>query len=286
MVCWCISIRQRIIKKRRKRCDIISDENLGMAGLDTVINDTSFYQDIELATALGTFRNNPAQLQSFLQKQQASVYNDIAKQKTNTFNKVYGDLNRAAKSQESVLMYNQRNKELASIHDQVYSNQKTMATAVTNDKNISNRKNEMNEWSVGNKNDTLFVYSSLFIALSGLLLCIVLWKLGIMSAYYCGSLAALLIIIFVLILMNRYQYTDILRDKRYWNRKNFSGKYGKIPLPSCPGLMDDITSGAAAVSQYAQNAQRRVITAGVNVTAAIASSASDLAKSMQPASVS
>ena len=257
-----------------------------MAGLDTVINDTSFYQDIELATALGTFRNNPAQLQSFLQKQQASVYNDIAKQKSNTFNKVYGDLNRAAKSQESVLMYNQRNKELASIHDQVYSNQKTMATAVTNDKNISNRKNEMNEWSVGNKNDTLFVYSSLFICLSGLLLCIVLWKLGIMSASFCGSLAALLIIIFVLILMNRYQYTDILRDKRYWNRKNFSGKYGKIPLPSCPGLMDDITSGAAAVSQYAQNAQRSVITAGVNATAALASSASDLAKSMQPASVS
>jgi hypothetical protein len=257
-----------------------------MAGLDTVIKDTSFYQDIELATALGTFRNNPAQLQSFLQKQQASVYDDIVKQKNNTFNKVYGDLNRAAKSQESVLMYNQRNKELASVHDQVYNNQKNMATAVTNDKNIANRKNEMNEWSVGNKNDTLFVYSSLFIALSGLLLCIVLWKLGIMSASFCGSLAALLIIIFVLILMNRYQYTDISRDKRYWNRKNFSGKYGKIPVPSCPDLMDDITSGAAAVSRYAQNAQKSVMTAGVNASAALASSASDLAQSMQPASVS
>jgi hypothetical protein len=265
-VCWYISIRQLIINKRRKRCDIISDGNLGMAGLDTVIKDTSFYQDIELATALGTFRNNPAQLQSFLQKQQASVYNDIVKQKSNTFNKVYGDLNRAAKSQESVLMYNQRNKELASVHDQVYNNQKNMATAVTNDQNLANRKNEMNEWSVGNKNDTLFVYSSLFIALSGLLLCIVLWKLGIMSASFCGSLAALLIIIFVLILMNRYQYTDISRDKRYWNRKNFSGKYGKIPVPSCPGMMDDITSGAAAVSQYAQNAQKRAMIVGENVS--------------------
>lgn len=66
--------------------------------------------------------------------------------------------------------------------------------------------------------------------------------------------------------MNRYQYTDILRDKRYWNKKNFGGKYGKIPVPSCPDLLDDITSGAAAVSQYAQNAQTRATIAGENVS--------------------
>jgi len=224
-----------------------------MANLDAIIKSTSLKQDVELATALSTFRDNPAQLQSFLQKQQASVFDDIVKQKSNTFNKVYGDLNRASKSQESVLMYNQRNKELSSIHDQVYNNQKNMATAVMDDQQLASRKNEMNEWSVGNKNDTLFVYSSLFIALSGLLLCVVLWKLGIMSATFCGSLAALLIIIFVLILLNRYQYTDISRDKRYWNRKNFSGKYGKIPVPSCPGMMDDITLGATALYKSAQN---------------------------------
>lgn len=265
----------------KKEYDIISDGNLGMANLDAIIKSTSLQQDVELATALSTFRDDPAQLQSFLRKQQDSVFDDIVKQKSNTFNKVYGDLNRASKSQESVLMYNQRNKELSSIHDQVYNNQKNMATAVMDDQQLASRKNEMNEWSVGNKNDTLFVYSSLFIALSGLLLCVVLWKLGIMSATFCASLAGLLIIIFVLILMNRYQYTDISRDKRYWNRKNFGGKYGKIPVPSCPGLMDDITSGAAAVSEYAQNARKNVMTAGVNASAAMASSASDLARSMQ-----
>ena len=257
----------------KKRDDIISDEDLGMAGLDAIIKSTSMSQDVELATALGSFRNNPAQLQAFLQKQQASIYDDIVKQKNNTFNKVYGDLNRASKSQESVLMYNQRNKELSSIHDQVYNNQKNMAMAVTNDKNLASRKNEMNEWTVGNKNDTLFVYSSLFIALSGLLLCVVLWKLGIVSASFCGSLAALLIIIFVLTLMNRYQYTDLLRNKRYWNRKNFGGKYGKIPVPSCPGMMDDITSGVAAVTQYTQDAQKSVMAAGENINNVMPSSA-------------
>jgi hypothetical protein len=242
-----------------------------MANLDAIIKKTSLYQDVDLATALGTFKDKPEQLQAFLQTQQASIYNDIVKQKSNTFNKVYGDLGRASKSQESVLMYNQRNKELSSIHDQVYNNQKNMAIAVTDDKNLATRKNEMNEWSVGNKNDTLFVYSALFIALSGLLLCVVLWKLGMISASFCGSLAALLIIIFVLTLMNRYQYTDLSRNKRYWNKKNFGGKYGKIPVPSCPGMMDDITSGVAAVTQYAQDAQKSVATVGNNANNVMAS---------------
>lgn len=252
-----------------------------MASLDEIISSTTLYQNADLAAALRAFKNDPNQLQLFLQKQQASVYDDIVKQKGTTFNKVYGDLNRASKSQESVVMYHQRNKELTSMQNQVYNNQKNIATAITDDKNLASRKNEMNEWSVGNKNDTLFVYSSLFIALSGLLLCIVLWKLEIISSSFCGSLAALLIIIFVLLLLNRYQYTEISRDKRYWNRKNFGGKYGKIPVPSCPGMMDDITSATSSLSQYAQDAEKSVTSELDSVSTALASSASELANTVQ-----
>jgi len=252
-----------------------------MASLDEIVNSTSLYQNADLAAALHTFKNDPNQLQLFLQKQQASVYDDIVKQKGTTFNKVYGDLNRAFKSQESVLMYRQRNKELTSMQNQVYNNQKNIATAIMDDKNLAKRKNEMNEWSVGNKNDTLFVYSSLFIALSGLLLCIVLWKLEMISSSFCGSLAALLIIIFVLLLLNRYQYTEILRDKRYWNRKNFGGKYGKIPIPSCPGMMDDITSGVSSLTRYAQDAEKSATSELDSVSTALASSASELANKVQ-----
>lgn len=247
-----------------------------MASLDEIITSTSLYKNADVAAALHTFKNDPTQLQLFLQKQQASVYDDIVKQKNNTFNKVYGDLNLASKSQESMLMYHQRNKELTSMQNQVYNNQKNIATAIIDDKNLASRKNEMNEWSVGNKNDTLFVYSSLFIALSGLLLTIVLWKLEIISASFCGSLAALLIIIFVLLLLNRYQYTDITRDKRYWNRKNFGGKYGKIPVPSCPG-MNDISSDINSLSQYAQDAEKSVTSELDSVRTAVASSVSELA---------
>ena len=256
-----------------------------MSNLDSVIRSTLLYQDVDLATALNNFRASPAELQAFLAKQRSKIRDDIIRQKDNVFSKVYGDLNRAAKSQESILMYNERNKQLSSIQDQVFNNQKNMATAVLDDQNMATRKNEMNEWSVGNKNDTLFVYSALFIALSGMLLCVVLWKMGIISGYLSGSLMGLMLVIFVLILINRSQYTSNTRDQRYWNRKNFSGKYGKIPLPNCPGALDDITAGVDSVTQYTQQAGQNVMTAGVSAmqraSSALASSATDLNQTMQ-----
>lgn len=262
-----------------------------MSNLDSVIKNTLLYQDVDLATALTNFNQSPADLQAFLQRQQADIYRDITTQKGNVFNKVYGDLNRAAKSQESVLMYNKRNKDVYAMQEQVYENQKNMATGIVDDQNLATRKNEMNEWSVGNKNDTLFVYSALFISLSALLLFTVLWKMGIISGYLCGSLMGLILGIFVLILFNRSQYTANKRDQRYWNRKNFGGKAEKIPLPECPGLMDQIAIGNQAAINFAQNATRvanAAATAGTtavqNVGTTVASSATDLNQSIQSAS--
>jgi hypothetical protein len=255
-----------------------------MSSLDSVIKSILLYQDVGLATALNNFRQSPADLQAFLQQQQSTIYKDIIKQKGNVFNKVYGDLNRAAKSQESVLMYNERNKQVYSMQDKVYNNQKNMAAGMLDDQNLASRKNEMNEWSVGNKNDTLFVYSALFISLSALLLCVVLWKMQIISGYFSGSLMGLILGIFVLILFNRSQYTSNKRDQRYWNRKNFSGKYGKIPLPNCPGLIEDITAGTDAVAKYAQDSGKSALTAGIDAmqtaSSSLASTAANLNQNM------
>jgi hypothetical protein len=38
-----------------------------------------------------------------------------------------------------------------------------------------------------------------------------------------------------------------LRNKRYWNKKIFDGKYGKIPLPSCEGAMEGIENAFSSV---------------------------------------
>ena len=240
-----------------------------MANLDQIINHTINLQDVELASAIGELQKSPAEMQRFLQNQQSRVFDDIVKQKDNTFQKVYGDLNRSTQVQESVSMYGKRSKDLADIHQQMYDNQQNNANAVVDDKNLANRKYEMNEWSIGDKNDTLFVMSSLFIMLSGLLLLIGLWRVGIISSFLCSLLGGPLILIFIFIVVNRSQYTDNLRNKRYWNKQIFEGKYGKIPIPNCPSLVQGIQNAEANI----QRAARTGMTATARGLASASSSA-------------
>jgi len=102
------------------------------------------------------------------------------------------------------------------------------------DAETTKRRYEMNEWTVQNKKDTLFVMSSLFIALSSLLLLTVLWRMGIMNGYTASIYAVPIVIIFVFIVINRSQYTNHVRDQRYWNRENRPKNVGALQLSLCP----------------------------------------------------
>lgn len=227
-----------------------------MSNLGQIIDYTQLFQDVELATAVGQLKQNPAELQQFLQNQQGKIYSDVVKQKDSTFQKVYGDLNRASKAQDAILMLDKRNQELSNIQQQMYQTQEKSASTSTENKNLAGRKYEMNQWSVGNKKDTLFVFSALFILLSTLILITVLWRMRIIGGGLYSGLIVPLIIIFILIVIYRANFTNVWRDKRYWNRRTFEGKYGKIPMPLCPGtgkvfssLESDIQSGVNNANQ-------------------------------------
>jgi hypothetical protein len=204
--------------------------------IDTHISNVKLQNEIELAAAVNNLKTNPQELSQFLQNQQSNVYNKILKQKDSTFQKVYGDMDRSTKVHKSVLMYNKRTKDLVNIQDEIYRTRKEKVDAVLQDKQTAGRKSEMNEWTVNNKRDTLFVMSSLFITLSVLLLLAGLWRMGMIGSSLAIGLALPLLLIFSLIVTNRAQYTDVLRNKNYWNKQIFEGKYGKIPLPNCPAL--------------------------------------------------
>jgi FtsH-binding integral membrane protein len=104
------------------------------------------------------------------------------------------------------------------------------------DATTTKRIYEMNEWTVQNKKDTLFVLSSLFIALSALLLITVLWRMGMSSGYTAAICAVPVVIIFVFIVINRSQYTNNIRDQRYWNRENRPKNASALQLALCPKM--------------------------------------------------
>ena len=221
-----------------------------MSNTDQIYN----IQDVELSSAIGKFKN-PDALQQYLQTQQDKVFKDIITQKDSTFQKVYGNLTQSVKSQESNIMYNNKNIEISKLNKKTYDTQKKNVDNMNQNKDLLHRTYEMNEWSVNNKKDTLFVYSMLFIILSGLLFITGLWKLKIVSTSLWVFLSIPMIIIFVMTVIYRLQYTNIFRNKRYWNRKIFEGKNvnGKIPVPLCPGALSGFDSITNDISQASQD---------------------------------
>ena len=192
-------------------------------------------QDLALIATASTLKTDPSQLTTFLQTQHQNVLNSITAQKEDTRDKLYGDLVRAQDEIRAFHGERTQTAALSSLYDNTYDNQKAYADAVERNNNTYGRKFEMNEWSVNNKRDTLFVYSSLFIALSIFILITVLYKMNIISASIYYITGTIVFMVFILILINRAVYTEQIRNKRFWNKKNFGGKYGTIPIPSiCP----------------------------------------------------
>jgi hypothetical protein len=86
--------------------------------------------------------------------------------------------------------------------------------------------------------------------------------------------------IFVIMVIYRSNFTNIFRDNRYWNRATFKGKYGKIPIPLCPGALSGIESGFSSLESDVQSG---LSSAGQAIASGTQSVAQDISSMTQSA---
>lgn len=206
-----------------------------MASLDQIIQYTQQFQDIELTTALQQLRQDPQALQRFLQNAQDSLYKDVTAQKDGAFQKIYGDLERASSADHAFVLYQQRNQELGRLQKEVYDSRKGLADAIEFDRDLAKRQVELNQWSAGNKMDTLFVYQQLFLILCAVCILTFLWFRGIVGGLFYAAMCLTLAAIFTFTVVERAQFTQFLRDSRYWHRRKFPTYQGP-PIPNVCGV--------------------------------------------------
>jgi hypothetical protein len=185
---------------------------------------------------LSALLDNPQELQRTLQQTQTKLYDAIRT--------AYGDLENAdKKTQESIA-----NSE--TISNNILKTVETGANEITDSTNLAKRQTEINDWVNNNKRETLFVYQMLLIAISLSIIFTYMWAKLIMGNGLYFMLFILVWLIFTFIIVNRSQYTDKSRDKRYWNRRLFREEAGaKIPIPSC----DSISSTAYEAAESIQD---------------------------------
>lgn len=222
--------------------------------LEKNIQDTLRLQDIELANAMTALRNNPAQLSQFIAQQKGALYSTVTKEHSDNFEKVYGDLVRSGDTVKNISYYHVRNKDLDNTQESVFSNARAAADAATYDSQIAKRQFEINEWTAGNKRDTLFFMQLLFIALTITAPMLYLTRAGVVPMSVFSTISFLILLALVLTFVVRYQYTDRSRDLRFWNRRRFQQYGGPPAAPTCESIQGLYSSSLAATASMAEQA--------------------------------
>jgi hypothetical protein len=185
---------------------------------------------------LSPLLNNPADLQNALQQAQTNLQDAIRT--------AYGDLSNVEKSSKKDL------SDSKQVSDNILKIVESEAEDITEKTNLAKRQSEINQWTYNNKRETLFVYQMLLIAITLTIIFTYLWAKSIMGNGLYFMLFILVWLIFSFIVVNRSQYTDKSRDKRYWNRRLFREEAGaKIPTPSCAGISDAVSDASESINE-------------------------------------
>ena len=240
------------------------------SGLNQFIEQSNQAQAIELSNALQQLNNNPEQLSKFLEDSKSGFLNEVATQKENTIQKIYGDMKKSSSMNNTMLGYHLRNQQLLKAEDTIYQDKRKDAQQALYDKSNNARQFEINQWEIGNRLDTLFVFQQIFIVIATIIILRFFNIKGFIpkSIYY--TIIGILIVIVILSVIYRYRYTRVLRNQRYWNRRVFPG-YNIQPSSSekCNGgimsglenIYDSTKSGISTMYSDASSAVSNVTSA-------------------------
>jgi NADH:ubiquinone oxidoreductase subunit 3 (subunit A) len=230
--------------------------------MDQTVRDVLSLQDVQLANAMTNLKNNPSQLIQFIQQQKSSLYNTVTKEHSDNFQKVYNDLERAGDTVKNITYYHVRNKDLDATQGAVLSKAKAEADAATYDSQIAKRQFEINEWTSGNKMDTLFVMQMTFIVLTILTPLLYMVRIGLVPMSVFSMISFLLLAALVLTFVVRYQYHSKSRDLRYFNRRRFASMGGPPTPPTCESVQALATSTMASAASAFESAKTQAADIG------------------------
>lgn len=234
---------------------------------DSYFNNAREAIDIAVAQNIDNMRRNGT-LASYVANSRDQLINTINSAQQNNGNKVINDYKRAADVQRANYYYFKRNSDLLRVGDLPLRAMQRDAEALRHDNQNAQRQYEINQWTSGNRLDTLFVYQIIFVSVLVLSIFTGMWRAGFVSTGFLSLLIVLTLIVIVLVIVNRAQYTAFTRDQRYWNKRNFQKFAGPvITPPDCPTITDAITGlpgrateAAQQISDQARNTTGNILT--------------------------
>ena len=202
-------------------------------GLEDTITDLMLRQDIANAQIIQTLSDSD--LNNLLTGARSNINAEVLNKHKDSYEKTSNDLKRAMDIQKNIYYYDQRTHDLNDLQKSIHKNV-MMSAGNANIQNSTNKRQfEINEWTSGNRRDTLFVFQTIFIGLMLNTIFLACYRYNIVGGAFYSFITFLILLIIILIIVYRANYTDMLRDKRYWNRRQFT-KLPNTAAPNCPAL--------------------------------------------------
>lgn len=208
----------------------------------------SLYNDITMMETLNTM--TPAQFAQYRDYATTNAKSRITSLKDSSITTAYTQLQNNSTANTAVFESHLRMKDAKQREQGVLNTVSDKAANLIHDRDLAKRQVEINEWTVGNRRETLFIYQYLFIILCGSIVLTYLWVRGIIGSAFYWTVELLAILIFAIIVANRTQYTANKRDKRYWNKREFKEEAGVAPANiSCQTVTDAADSAVDVANQ-------------------------------------
>ena len=164
---------------------------------------------------------------------QSALEEAVRAQKTTAFDAAIQDLTTSTNAAHALYYYGIRNNDLKAAQDVALNTLQGSVDQMDSDKNLAKRQHQINEWTANNKLDTLFVYQQLLIILCTTIVLVYLLKRGLISTTVFFIIVGAVGLIFVFTIINRVQYTNKLRDGKFWNKRSFE-QASPVNATICP----------------------------------------------------
>jgi hypothetical protein len=224
-------------------------------------------------------------LGEFNQERANSIMESVKGEHSDTSGKYYNNYVMSDNAANSMAYYYSRNQDLLGVQQSVLDRVSADAMGVKHDAELLKRQFEINEWTANNKRESLFLMQLLLVAVTFTAFLLFLNRRGIVPNFIFFLVSTILFIAFILTIVIRAQYTNIRRDKRYWNRQAFP-RMPSAPAPQ--GCPTDTNASPATVGSALNNlgtslygAATTTVGAGVSGLNKLGSSASTFANNYE-----
>jgi hypothetical protein len=170
----------------------------------------------------------PQQIVSFTAANQASLITDAQNGLASSFDSGLQQTVQAGQNWNLLTNYAVQTKNLNTVVGDLESQAQGNIYTAKSNLSTGSRTREIQEWYYNNKVDTLFLFQVIFIGVCFVAVIATASKMGYIGNGVVGMLMGLVLVIVVLVVVNRAAYTDIQRDKRYWN-KRIMATNGSLP---------------------------------------------------------